>query len=140
MLWTNVIQDLRGNEILYTFYQKKLQKSNQDIFRVDDVLKRKESKIQVKYKNSNDTYNTWIKKSDIVLNCSPTSKHILLRLYFIYDIFLVRIFIISDLYKFSSKNLMNQNLFHQLRSNSNVNVELELTNHGQKRSKGNHLL
>ena len=35
---------------------------------------------------------------------------------------------------------MNQNLFHQLRSNSNVNVELELTNHGQKRSKGNHLL
>ena len=33
MLWTCVISDLKGEEIVGTFYEKELQKTNQSIFK-----------------------------------------------------------------------------------------------------------
>ena len=37
--WTYVISDLNGEEILGTFYEKELQKTDQKEFRVEKVLK-----------------------------------------------------------------------------------------------------
>ena len=40
MLWTYVISDLNGEEIVETFYKKELQKINQKEFRVEKVIKK----------------------------------------------------------------------------------------------------
>ena len=39
--WTYVISNLKGEEIVATFYEKELQKTNQKMFRVEKVIKRK---------------------------------------------------------------------------------------------------
>ena len=41
--WTYVISDLKGEEIVRTFYEKELQKTNQQEFRVENVIKRKDN-------------------------------------------------------------------------------------------------
>ena len=39
--WTYVINDLNGEQIIGTFYEKELQKTNQQEFRIEKVIKRK---------------------------------------------------------------------------------------------------
>ena len=39
--WTYVINNLNGEEIIDTFYEKELQKTNQKEFRIEKILKRK---------------------------------------------------------------------------------------------------
>ena len=46
--WTYVIKDLNGEEIIGTFYEKKLQKTNQQKFKIEKVIKRKGDKLYVK--------------------------------------------------------------------------------------------
>ena len=46
--WTYIINDLNGEEITRTFYEKELQKANQEEFRIEKVIKRKGNKIYVK--------------------------------------------------------------------------------------------
>ena len=36
--WTYVINDLNGEEITETFYEKELQKTNQNVFRIEKVI------------------------------------------------------------------------------------------------------
>ena len=48
--WTYVISDFKGEEIVGTFYEKELQKTNQKEFRVEKVIKRKGNKLFVKWK------------------------------------------------------------------------------------------
>ena len=43
-----LLGDLKGEEIVGTFYKKELQKANQKTFRVEKVIKRKDDKIYVK--------------------------------------------------------------------------------------------
>ena len=40
--WAHVINDLNGEEIIVTFYEKELQKTNQQKFRIEKVVKKKE--------------------------------------------------------------------------------------------------
>ena len=44
--WTYVINNLNGEEIVGTFYEKELQKASQEEFRIEKVIKRKEKKIE----------------------------------------------------------------------------------------------
>ena len=46
---TYVINDLNGEEIIGTFYEKELQKTNQKEFRIEKVIKKKENKLFVKW-------------------------------------------------------------------------------------------
>ena len=46
--WKYVINDLNGEEIIGTFYEKELQKTNQQKFRIEKVIKRKGEKLYVK--------------------------------------------------------------------------------------------
>ena len=45
--WTYVINDLNSEEIIGTFYEKELQKTNQKEFRIEKVIKRKGDKLYV---------------------------------------------------------------------------------------------
>ena len=46
--WTYVLNDLNGQEIVGTFYEKELQETNQKEFRVEKVIKKKGDKLYVK--------------------------------------------------------------------------------------------
>ena len=64
--WTYTISDLNGEPITGTFYEKELQKTNQEEFRIEKVLKRKGDKLYVKWKGYYNSVNSWINKKDIV--------------------------------------------------------------------------
>ena len=63
---TYVINDLNGEEIVGTFYENELPKSNQKEFRIEKVIKRKGDKLYVKWKGYDSSFNSWIDKKGIV--------------------------------------------------------------------------
>ena len=64
--WTYVIDDLNGQEITGTFYEKELQKIDQQEFRIEKVIKKKGAKLYVKWKGYDSSFNSWIDKKDLV--------------------------------------------------------------------------
>ena len=58
--WTYVINDFNGEEIMGTFHEKELQKTNQEEFRIEKVIKRKDDKMYVKWKGYDNSFNSWI--------------------------------------------------------------------------------
>ena len=64
--WTYVINDLNGEEIIGTFYEKALQKTIQKEFRNEKVIKRKSDKIYVKWKGYNNSVISWIDEKKFV--------------------------------------------------------------------------
>ena len=64
--WTYVIDDLNEEEITGTFYEKKLQKTNQKEFSIEEVIKRKGDKLYVRWKGYDNSFNSWIDKKDLV--------------------------------------------------------------------------
>ena len=63
--WTYVNSDLNREEITASFYEKELQKSSQEKFRIEKVLKRKGDKLYVKWNGYNNRFNSWIDKKDL---------------------------------------------------------------------------
>ena len=53
-------------EIIGTFYEKELQKTNQKEFSIEKVIKTKGDKLYVKSKGWDDSFNSWIDKNDSV--------------------------------------------------------------------------
>ena len=64
--WTYALNDLNGEEIIGTFYENELQKTNEKEFRIEKVLKKKGDKLYVKWKGYDNSFNSWIDKKDIV--------------------------------------------------------------------------
>ena len=64
MSWTYVISDFNREETVGAFYQKKLQKTNQKLFK--KVVKRKDDKLYVKWKGYNSSFNRRIDKKDSI--------------------------------------------------------------------------
>ena len=64
--WTYVINYLKGEEIVGTFYVKELQETNQQEFRVGNVIKRKGNKLYVKWKGFYSSFSSSIDKKDVV--------------------------------------------------------------------------
>ena len=48
--WTYVISDLNGEKIAGSFYEKELQKTSQEKFRIEKIIKRKGHRLHVKWK------------------------------------------------------------------------------------------
>ena len=63
--WTYIISDLNGEEIVGTFYERELQKTNQKEFKIEKVIKRKGNKLYVKWNDYDNFFNSWIDKKDI---------------------------------------------------------------------------
>ena len=56
--WTYVINNLNGEEIIGAFYEKELQKINQQEFRIEKVIKKKRNKLYVKWKRYGSSFNS----------------------------------------------------------------------------------
>ena len=64
--WTYIINDLNGDEIIGTFYEKEIQKTKQNEFRMEKVIEKKGDKLDVKWKGYDNSFNSWIHKKDII--------------------------------------------------------------------------
>ena len=56
--WTYVINDLDVEEIIGTFHEKEPQKTNQQEFRIEKVIKKKDDKLYVKLKDYDSSFNS----------------------------------------------------------------------------------
>ena len=66
VLLTYEINDLNGEKIVGSFYEKELQKTDQKEFRIEKVIRRKGDKLYVKWKGYDNSLNSWINKNDII--------------------------------------------------------------------------
>ena len=57
---------LNGEEIVGTFYENELQKTNQKEFRTEKVIKRKGDKLYVKWKGYDNSFNSWVDRKYVV--------------------------------------------------------------------------
>ena len=64
--WTYTISDLNDEQIIGSFYEKELQKTNQKEFRIEKVLKRKDDQLYFKWKGYDNSFNSWINKNDLL--------------------------------------------------------------------------
>ena len=64
--WTYVINDLNGEEIIGTFYENELQKTNHKESRIEKVIKKKGDKLYGKWKRYDISFNSWIDKKYLV--------------------------------------------------------------------------
>ena len=64
--WSYIINDLNGEGIIGTFYEKELQKTNKKEFRTEKVIKRERDKLYVKWKGYGNSFNGSINKKDLV--------------------------------------------------------------------------
>ena len=66
--WTYVISDLNGEKIAGSFYEQELQKTSQEKFRIEKVLKTKDDKLHVKCRGYGDSFNNWTDKKINMIN------------------------------------------------------------------------
>ena len=65
VLWTYAISDLNGEPITGSFFEKELQQTSREKFRIKNLLKRKGDKLYVKWKVYDNSFNCWISKKDL---------------------------------------------------------------------------
>ena len=64
--WTYVINGLNGDEIIGTFYEEKIQNTNQQEFGREKVIKKKGDKFYVKWKGYDSSFDSCIDKKDLI--------------------------------------------------------------------------
>ena len=64
--WTYIINDFKDEEIIGTFYEKELQKTNQKEFKIEKVIERNDDKLYVKWEGYDSSFNSWSDKKDLV--------------------------------------------------------------------------
>ena len=57
---TYKITDYNGEEIQGSFYEQELQKTTQEIFRIEKVIRRRGKKSLVKWLGYPETFNSWV--------------------------------------------------------------------------------
>ena len=63
---TYKIEDLKGEEIKGTFYEPELQKTEQQIYRIEKVIEKEKGRSFVKWKDYSDKFNSWVDNKDLI--------------------------------------------------------------------------
>ena len=56
---------MNDEEITGSFYEKELEKTSQEKFRIEKVLTRKGDKLYLRWKGYDNSFNSWINKKDL---------------------------------------------------------------------------
>ena len=64
--WTNIINDFNDEKNIETFYEKELQKTNQQGFRIKKVNKRKGNRVYVKWEGNDNSFSSLIDKKYLI--------------------------------------------------------------------------
>ena len=62
----HAVSYLNEEKITGTFYGKELQKTTQEEFRIEKVIKKKGDKLYVKWKGYDSSFNNWTDKKDVI--------------------------------------------------------------------------
>jgi len=63
---TYKIADLNGEEIQWTFYEQELQKTSQEVFRIEKILKKDKTRSLVKWKGYPESSNSWVDHKELI--------------------------------------------------------------------------
>ena len=63
---TYKIKDDKGKEIQGTFYDQELQKTTQEIFRLEKIIKTRDNKSLIKWLGYPDFTNSWVDKKKLI--------------------------------------------------------------------------
>ena len=63
---TYKLEDLQGEEIKGTFYEPELQKTEQQIYRIEKVIKKEKGRSFVKWKGYSDKFNSWVDNKELI--------------------------------------------------------------------------
>ena len=63
---TYQLKDLNGEKITGSFYEPELQKTRQETFRIEKVLKKRGNKMFVKWLGYQDSFNSWIDSNEVI--------------------------------------------------------------------------
>ena len=63
---TYKLKDLQEEEIKGTFYESELQKTEQQIYRIEKVIKKEKGRSLVKWKGYSDKFNSWVDNKDLI--------------------------------------------------------------------------
>ena len=63
---TYKLKDLQEEEIKGTFYESELQKTEQQIYRIEKVIKKEKGRSLVKWKGYPDKFNSWVDNKDLI--------------------------------------------------------------------------
>ena len=55
-----VIESLNGEVIVRTFYENKLQKTNETSLELKKIIKKRGDKLYIKWKGYDNSFNSWI--------------------------------------------------------------------------------
>ena len=64
--WTYDINDLSKEQITGTFYENELQRTSQEEFKIEELIRKTGNKLYVKWKRYDNSFNSWIDKKDLV--------------------------------------------------------------------------
>ena len=60
------ITDLNGEEIQGTFYEQELQKTSQEVCRIEEIVKKDKTRSLVKWKGYPESFNSWVDSKDLI--------------------------------------------------------------------------
>ena len=63
---TYKISDHHGEEIQGTFYEQEMQKTNQDIFRIEKIIRKQKNRSLVKWLGYPDSFNSWVDNKELI--------------------------------------------------------------------------
>ena len=63
---TYKLADLQGEEIKGTFYEPELQKTEQQIYRIEKILEKANGKSFVKWEGYSDKFNSWVDNKHLI--------------------------------------------------------------------------
>ncbi|XP_065674170.1 uncharacterized protein LOC136091111 [Hydra vulgaris] len=63
---TYKITDNNGEEIQGTFYEQELQKTNQEIFRIEKVIRKLKNKSLVKWYGYPESFKSWVDNKELI--------------------------------------------------------------------------
>ena len=62
---TYKLKDMNGEKIVGSFYEPELQKTKQEMFRIEKVLRKKGNKMFVKWLGYPSSFNSWVDSKDV---------------------------------------------------------------------------
>ena len=65
-LVTYKITDYNGEEIQATFYEQELQKTSQEVFRIEKIVKKGKTRSLVKWRGYPESFNSWVDNKDLI--------------------------------------------------------------------------
>jgi len=60
------ITDCNGEEIQGTFYEQEVQKTSQEVYRIETIVKKRKTMSLVKWRGYPESFNSWVDNKDLI--------------------------------------------------------------------------